>query len=139
MAPDLLSLLLPARCAGCHALGPVWCEACWDGLERLRDPRCRRCGAPTRWPVAACRECRGRRLAFAWAWAAVAHRELGAVLVRRWKDRGLDLAPMAAAAVLAGCLAPAPDVVLCPVPAVGERRLRRGVDGPRALADRLGA
>ena len=35
------------------------------GLRRLQAPRCERCGAPTAWPVERCRECAGRRIAFA--------------------------------------------------------------------------
>ena len=40
-------------------------------LRPLRPPRCARCGAPTAWPVERCRECAGRRLAFASARSAV--------------------------------------------------------------------
>ena len=134
----LLSWLLPSRCAGCGATGPLWCAACTAGVLPLRDPRCARCGAPTALALPVCRECRGRRLAFAAAWAAVEHSGPGAVLVRRWKDAGLDLSAVAAALVLAR-RGPPEAACLCPVPGVGQRVRRRGVDGPRRLAERLGA
>jgi predicted amidophosphoribosyltransferase len=137
MLQTLLSLLIPLRCAACGALGELWCEACWIELERLRGPCCTRCGAPTRWAVDACRECRGRRLAFAEARAAVAHRGSAASLVRAWKDRGLPLAAIAAAAILEARPPPAVGAVLCPVPGVPDRVRWRGVDGPREVAVRL--
>ena len=57
---------LPAR-------GAQLCAGCVRGLRRLAGPRCGRCGAPTAWPVRRCRECSGRRLAFAQATAAVVY------------------------------------------------------------------
>ena len=44
----------------------------------IAPPLCARCGAPTAWPVERCRECAGRRLAFASARAAVAYDGAGA-------------------------------------------------------------
>ncbi len=61
----MLDLLLPQRCLGCSRPGSHLCDWCRTTLPRLRDPLCERCGAPTAWPVARCRECAGRRLAFA--------------------------------------------------------------------------
>src|SRR4051794_10297099 len=137
MLQALPSLLIPLRCAACEALGELWCEACWLELERLRGPCCLRCGAPTRWAVGACRECRGRRLAFAQARAAVGHPGAAALLVRAWKDGGLPLAPIAAAAILEARPPPAQGSVLCAVPGVAERVRWRGVDGPSEVATRL--
>jgi predicted amidophosphoribosyltransferase len=139
VAGVLLSLLAPRRCAGCGAAGALWCEACFAALERVGRRGCERCGAPTRWPVQACRECRGRRLAFERAVGAVAHRGAGARLVQRWKDGGLDLGAVAARAVLERLPAPPLHAVVCPVPADRSRVLRRGVDGPAALAATLAA
>ena len=86
----LFDLLLP------HALrrlrrpgGDQLCAACRERLPRLGPPLCARCGAPTAWPVARCRECAGRRLAFASARAAVAYDDDVRRLVRAWKERGL--------------------------------------------------
>jgi len=134
----LASLVAPLRCASCGVPGDAWCDACRLGLELITGPRCARCGAPTRWPVDRCRECRGRRLAFAAAWAAVAHRGAAAVLMRRWKDGGLALRAVAAEAVLGRRAAPAADC-LCPVPGDPARVRRRGVDTPHALASALAA
>jgi predicted amidophosphoribosyltransferase len=132
---DLVSLVLPRRCASCGTAGSLWCATCLGRLEPIRDPRCARCGAPTQWPLPGCRECSGRRLAFDRAWAAVAHRDLAALLVRRWKDGGLDLSAPAAGAVAAR--APRPSGRLCPVPGDRGRVRRRGIEGPAALCLRL--
>src|SRR6266511_1651515 len=77
------------RCAVCGASGEELCAACRKRLPRLEPPLCGRCGAPTAWPVARCRECSGRRLAFASARAAVAYDESVRRLVAAWKERGL--------------------------------------------------
>ncbi|HEY1478383.1 MAG TPA: double zinc ribbon domain-containing protein [Gaiellales bacterium] len=136
MLDALLSLIVPRACAGCSAAGPLWCETCVAELEPVGSPSCGRCGAPTRWQLEACRECRGWQPAFDVAWAAVAHRNTGAALVRVWKDRGLDLADVAARVIEERRVPPDVDC-LCAVPASGARARRRGVDGPSGLAGAL--
>jgi predicted amidophosphoribosyltransferase len=101
-----------------------------------------RCGAPTAWPVARCRECAGRRLAFATARAAVAYDADVRRIVRGWKERGLRRLGSEAARVVAERL-PRADVDLVTfVPPDGERRLERGYHPAeqlaRALADEWG-
>jgi predicted amidophosphoribosyltransferase len=134
----LLSLIIPRACAGCAAPGELWCQSCTYELEPVGEPRCARCGAPTRWVVAACRECQSYSPTFATAWAAVAHRGAAAALVRRWKDGGLDLASVAAGVIEERRVPPDVDC-LCPVPSSPARARRRGVDGPAALARELAA
>ena len=138
MLDALLSLILPRSCAGCAAAGPLWCASCLAELEPVGTPCCARCGAPTRWAVSSCRECQGSIPSFSSAWAAVAHRGAGAVLVRRWKDDGLDLAPVAAGVIEDRRIPPDVDC-LCAVPASPARARGRGIDGPQALASALGA
>jgi predicted amidophosphoribosyltransferase len=138
MLDALLSLLVPRTCAGCGAHGPLWCASCVAELEPIGLPSCARCGAPTHRAVASCRECSGWEPAFATAWAAVAHRGSGAALVRVWKDRGLDLADVAAREIEERRVPPEVDC-LCAVPASLRRARARGVDGPAALAVALGA
>jgi predicted amidophosphoribosyltransferase len=141
-APTLegvLDLLLPQRCLGCRADGAQLCEACVTGLPRIRPPLCARCGAPTAWPVERCRECAGRRLAFASARAALAYERVVRALVGGWKDRGLRrLVPLAASLVAE--VVPAPRVrVVTFVPPDGWRELERGHHPPQQLARALGA
>src|SRR5262249_17347029 len=93
---------------------------------------------PARWEVAACRECRARRLAFSQARAAVAHRGAAVTLLRAWKDPGLALGPIAAAAILEARPPPPPGALLCPGPGDAARVGWRGVDGPADVAARLG-
>jgi predicted amidophosphoribosyltransferase len=134
----LLDLILPVRCVVCGAASEQLCPACRDALPRLAEPRCDRCGAPTAWPVARCRECAGSRLAFASARAAVAYDGAVRRLVRAWKERGLRTLAAEAAAVVAGSL-PAPSVAaLAFVPADRARGLERGHQPAERLARELG-
>jgi predicted amidophosphoribosyltransferase len=132
MLDALLSLIVPRACAGCSAPGPLWCDTCVAELEPVGAPNCGRCGAPTRWEVASCRECQGWSPGFESAWAAIAHRGSGAALVRAWKDRGLELADVAARVIEERRVPPEADC-LCAVPASVSRARLRGVDGPTAL------
>jgi predicted amidophosphoribosyltransferase len=135
----VLDLLLPQRCLVCGRSGPQLCGACRGSLARLEPPLCARCGAPTAWPVRRCRECAGRRLAFASARAAVAHDAAARALVAGWKERGLRRLADDAAALVAERLA-RPDVALLTfVPPDLDRRLRRGHHPAERLARALGA
>jgi predicted amidophosphoribosyltransferase len=133
----LLNLLLPQRCVGCRVPGTAFCPRCATSLRVLAGPLCARCGAPTAWPVARCRECAGRRLAFASAQAAVAYEGAARDLVAAWKERGLrGLAGPAADAIAAALERPDADA-LVPVPPDGDRSLRRGHHPPDRLAREL--
>jgi ComF family protein len=135
----LLDLILPVRCVVCDAAGEQLCRACRDALPRLGPPLCDRCGAPTAWPVARCRECSGRRLAFASARAAVAYDERVRRLVRSWKERGLRTLAAAAADALADALPRPPTAMtLTFVPPDRARDLERGHQPAERLARELG-
>ncbi len=104
----------------------------------LVPPLCERCGAPTVWPVARCRECAGRRLGFATARAAVEYDEAVRRIVGGWKERGLRRLA-AEAGALVGDAVQRPQVdVLTFVPPDGDRRLRRGHHPAEQLARDLG-
>ena len=114
------------------------CGACRGGLPRVPAPVCERCGAPTAWPVARCRECAGRRLAFASARSALVYDGLVRSLVAAWKERGLrGLAAFAGDLTAEAVARPHVDA-LTPVPADGDRGLRRGHQPAGALARELG-
>ena len=134
----LLDLLLPMRCAVCGVGGDQLCAACRERLPRLEPPFCDRCGAPTAWPVARCRECSGRRLAFASARAAVAYDDDVRRLVRAWKERGLRRLAVEAAEVVVGVLPPPSSSVLTFVPPDRARSLERGHHPAERLARELG-
>jgi predicted amidophosphoribosyltransferase len=121
----LLDLVFPQRCVVCRAGSVQLCGPCRDALPRLRPPLCERCGAPTAWPVRRCRECSGRRLAFASARAAVPYDDTVRAIVSAWKERGLRRLAAAAAAVVAEAVA-APGDPLTAVPADPERIRKRG-------------
>jgi len=133
----LLDLVLPRRCAACGGGEELLCSTCRNALRRLGDPLCARCGAPTAWPVGRCRECAGRRLAFATARAAVAYDGPARPLVAAWKERGLRPLAREFAALVAETV-PRPSVdELTFVPGDPERSLKRGQNAAEALAREL--
>lgn len=106
---------------------------------RLEPPLCARCGAPTAWPVERCRECAGRRLAFATARAAVAYDEAARRFVHAWKERGLRRLAVEAAELVVERLPPPTADALTFVPADRDRRLERGHNPAERLARELAA
>src|SRR5205085_6398630 len=127
---------LPQQCVVCRARGTQLCGHCRELLPRIAPPLCDRCGAPTAWPVGRCRDCAGRRLAFASARAAVVYDDAVRALVAAWKERGLRRL-VAAAAELVVEAVPPPDTTLTFIPADRDRGLRRGHDPPLRLAEEL--
>ena len=135
----MLDLLLPQRCVVCGSGGTQLCAGCREELPRIEPPLCARCGAPTAWPVARCRECAGRRLGFATARAAVGYDEGARRLVHAWKERGLRRLA-AEAAVLVAERIPPPEVdAVTFVPSDRARRLKRGHNPAERLARELAA
>jgi predicted amidophosphoribosyltransferase len=135
----LLDLLLPIRCVVCGAGGgESLCAGCREGLPRLEPPFCERCGTPTAWPVARCRECTGRRLAFASARAAVEYDDSVRRLVAAWKERGLRGLARDASEVMAATLPPPQASVLAFVPPERDRARSRGHHPAERLAHELG-
>ena len=122
----MLDLLLPQRCLVCGSAGSQLCDACRGDLPGLQPPWCERCGAPTAWPVARCRECSGRRLGFAQARAAVVYDEPVRRLVAGWKEHGLRRLAEQAAEVVVERLARPQAALLTFVPADRRRRGERG-------------
>lgn len=134
----MLDLLLPQRCLVCSLPGGQLCDGCRSSLPRIAPPLCGRCGAPSAWPVERCRECGGRRLAFATARAAVAYDASVKRVVAAWKERGLRGVATWAAEVIVEA-APAPTVAAVAfVPPDPDRSLRRGHHAAERLARELG-
>jgi predicted amidophosphoribosyltransferase len=135
---NILNLLLPAKCVVCAAGGEPLCAGCRESLPLLRPPLCERCGAPTAWPVVRCRECSGRRLAFASARAAVEYDESVRRFVAAWKERGLRRLVTDAADIVVRAVAAPRVAVLAFVPPDRERVLRRGHHPAERFAGELG-
>jgi predicted amidophosphoribosyltransferase len=136
---NIINLLLPAKCVVCDSGGEQLCGGCRESLPLLRPPFCERCGAPSTWPVARCRECFGRRLAFASARAAVEYDGGVRRFVSAWKERGLRRLAAEAAEFVVGVV-PLPRVeTLAFVPPDRERVLVRGHHPAERLAHELGA
>jgi len=135
----MLDLLLPQRCVVCGRGGKQLCVVCREALPRIEPPFCARCGAPTAWPVERCRECAGRRLAFASARAAVGYDAGARRFVHAWKERGLRRLAAEAARLVAGRLPPPEVEALTFVPADRDRRLERGHNPAERLAVELSA
>jgi len=136
--PALLDLILPRFCAVCGVPGDTLCETCRGRLVRIEGPRCDRCGAPTAWPVERCRECAGRRIAFATARAAVVYDDAARSLVAAWKDRGLRNVASLAAELVSEVVARPSAYTIAFVPSDADRRLTRGHNPAERLAAALG-
>jgi ComF family protein len=134
----LLDLLLPRRCVVCGLVGAVICEGCLGAVPLLHGPACARCGAPTAWPVSRCRECAGRRIAFASARAAAAYHGTARDLVSAWKQRGLRSLAAVAADVISKTVEPPDAALLAFVPPDGDRSVKRGHHPAERLARELG-
>jgi predicted amidophosphoribosyltransferase len=135
----VLDLLLPQRCLVCGHGGVQLCDVCLARLPRIRPALCERCGAPTAWPVRRCRECAGRRIAFASARAAVCYDDAVRAVVTAWKERGLRRLADAAASLTAEVVERPASGAVTFVPADPDRGLKRGHQPPRELAERLAA
>jgi predicted amidophosphoribosyltransferase len=133
----LLDLLLPLRCVVCGAPSRAVCASCLARLRRLSGPRCARCGTPTAWPVARCRGCEGRRLAFASARSAVAYDTAAKALVSAWKDRGLRGLAQDAGALVAEVVPRPRAYTITFVPPDADRTLGRGYHPAEWLARAL--
>lgn len=98
---------------------------------------CRRCGAPTLWPVERCRECAGRRLAFHTARAAVAYTDAARHLLAAWKEHGLRRAATVAAELVVERLEHPAAHVITYIPPDPTRLLSRGHHPAEQLAREL--
>jgi competence protein ComFC len=135
----MLDLLLPQRCVVCGCGGSQLCAGCREELPRLEPPLCARCGAPTAWPVERCRECAGRRLAFASARAAVGYDAAARRLVHGWKEWGLRRLSTEVAQLVAERVPPPAVDAVTFVPSDRGRRLERGHNPAERLALELSA
>jgi predicted amidophosphoribosyltransferase len=88
--------------------------------------------------VARCRECSGRRLAFASARAAVEYDASVRRFVASWKERGMRRLATAAAELVVDAVPPPCVAMLAFVPPDRERVLLRGHHPPERLARELG-
>lgn len=109
-----------------------------DSLPRLAGLLCARCGAPVAWPVERCRECAGRRIAFASARAAAEYDPAVRTIVSAWKERGLRGLGAVAATLVEEVVAPPGGRLITFVPPDGDRSVRRGHHPPATLARELG-
>jgi competence protein ComFC len=133
----VLDLLLPQRCVVCGLGGVQLCVPCLERLPRIEPPLCERCGTPTVWPVRRCRECAGRRLAFASARAAVYYDDDVRALVAAWKERALRRLAAAAVSLVIEVVAPPRADAVTFIPPDPDRGLKRGHHPPRQLAEEL--
>jgi ComF family protein len=133
----VLELLLPQRCVVCGSRGVQLCETCIERLPRIVPPLCERCGTPTAWPVRRCRECAGRRIAFATARSAVQYDDAVRALVAGWKERALRRLVRSAVALVVEVVPPPAASLITFVPPDPDRGLRRGHHPPGQLAEEL--
>ena len=107
-------------------------------LPLIAGHRCDRCGAASHRPVSACAACRGRRLGYDRAVAALEYTGPARDLVHAFKDGGLrSLAAPGAALIVLVVDRPDADLITW-VPADPLRQAIRGYHPPRLLALALG-
>jgi len=135
----VLDLVLPQRCVVCGKRSTQLCSACLSRLPRIEPPLCERCGTPTAWPVRRCRDCAGRRLAFASARGAVHYDDAVRAFIAAWKERALRRLAAAAVSVVIEVVPPPKVEVVTFVPPDPDRGLKRGHHPPRQLAELLAA
>jgi competence protein ComFC len=135
----VLDLVLPQRCVVCGLRGTQLCSACLSELPRIEPPLCERCGTPTAWPVRRCRDCAGRRLAFASARGAVHYDDAVRAFIAAWKERAIRRLAAAAVSVVIEVVPPPKVEVVTFVPPDPDRGLKRGHHPPGQLAELLAA
>jgi predicted amidophosphoribosyltransferase len=134
---ELVALLAPPGCAGCHAplhdARELVCPRCRRELPWLRGLRCERCGLP-----APCAPCPAARAAFDRAWSPVAYAGSARGLVTALKfDGALPLADLMAAQITAAAPPGLLTTALVPVPAHPAHARARGFDQAHRLAAAL--
>jgi len=142
VARVLASFLVPPLCVCCREpelSGSALCPDCELQLVPLQEERCLRCGAPAGRDVAGCRECRGRLLGFARAWAPFAYEGVARHVVSALKSRGaVSAASFMGATVAARAPEPLLRGRLVPVPAHPVRHRRHGFNQAAELARAIG-
>jgi ComF family protein len=152
----LLDLVFPAFCPVCQRrLGdgrrdPL-CGVCWERLDRITPPYCRRCGLPfARVPdrggalpsIGLCGGCRRRRPPFTYARAAVRYGDVAREAVHALKFRGSRALAAPLGDLIAGMGADGlpfgPPDLLVPVPLYPRRERERGFNQALLLARRVG-
>jgi predicted amidophosphoribosyltransferase len=134
-----VDIVFPRRCVAWRGPADLLCPAGHARLRVLADPRCGLCGAPTRWPVERCRECSGRRLAFASARAAVVYDGPARDFLRAWKEHGVRRAATLAGELVAAHVERPPADVISYIPPDSARQLHRAAHPAQTLAAELAA
>jgi len=80
-------MLLPPRCGSCSAIGSWLCGRCRDGIRRLEEPLCRRCGAEVESARSDC-GCRNRLKALSRLRSAAAYEGPVELALHRFKYGG---------------------------------------------------
>jgi ComF family protein len=152
----LLHLIFPGACAACG--GPLLagrksalCRECWEGLERLPEKGCARCGWPFPGPAAAdgaaaplCQRCRETEDQFSLARAALWYREDGvartAILLCKHGPHPTLLRQLGRLLADEGARRlPLENIqAVVPVPLHWRRQWRRGFNQARVLAEAVG-
>lgn len=83
----LLDLVFPTRCAGCGALGDLFCVACRGLVQPVPPPVCIRCGRPVQ-HEGRCTACRDASFEVAAIRAAAVYREPVSQAIHEFKYNG---------------------------------------------------
>lgn len=83
----LLDLVFPTKCAGCGALGDLFCPACRGQVDPVPQPVCIRCGKPVQ-QQGRCPACRDGSFQIAAIRAAAVYREPVSQVIHEFKYNG---------------------------------------------------
>ncbi len=143
-AESALDLLFPPVCAGCGAVGHVFCPRCAQDVTPVPAQICARCGRLQPAAIAVCAQCRqaSSHLLLARAAALHTHPLREAIHALKYNNRP-ELAPLLARYLAAVCQAPPWEALLpridavVPVPLHQQRRAARGYNQSELLAAAL--
>lgn len=134
----LLDLVFPARCAGCGALGELFCAACLQRVQPVPQPVCVRCGRPSA-EAGRCSACRAASFHVSAIRAAAVYGEPVSQAIHEFKYNGKRELGQPLGELLAGYWRGrqvSVDVVVA-VPLHANRLAQRGFNQSQLLAETL--
>ncbi len=134
----LLDLVFPTRCAGCGAVGDLFCAACRGQVQPVPQPVCIRCGKPVA-QTGRCPACRDVSFEVSAIRAAAVYREPLSQAIHEFKYNGRKELSQPLGELLAAYWRGRPvsvDVVIA-VPLHKARLKERGFNQSQLLADTL--
>lgn len=138
-AGTLVDVVFPPVCAGCGAIGELFCSECRDRVIWIREPICDKCGRSQAAALDACRVCQQTPLTLHRIRTATRYEGPVAETIKKFKYSGyFALANPLADLMLAAWPAwEEPVDVVVPVPLHAARQRERGYNQAELLAQKM--